>query len=321
MPDVVTLTMNPALDVSTSAEAVVPTDKVRCTAVQHDPGGGGINVARVVQILGGHALAVYPAGGPTGLMLEGLLERAGVPSRPVPISGVTRESFTIDERRSGLQYRFVLPGPGITAAERQACLKELARAAEGARIIVLSGSFPPGVSPDFVQDVADLSKRLGCPFVLDTSGEALRHIKFGAYLLKPSIRELRDWTGQELRHEAEQVEAARQLIDQGVTEVMAVSHGAEGALLVTADGHEKLAPIDVPIKSAVGAGDSMVGAICFGLVQGLDLRHAVRLGMAAGAATLMTPGTGLCRREDVERLYAERIAQEVIEPLKDVGSR
>ncbi|PVE23415.1 phosphofructokinase [Microvirga sp. KLBC 81] len=320
MPDIVTLTMNPALDVSTSAETVVPTDKVRCGAVQHDPGGGGINVARVVQTLGGHALAVFPAGGPTGLMLERLLGRAGVPSRHVTISGFTRESFTVDERRSGLQYRFVLPGPEISAAERQACLEELARAAEGARIIVLSGSFPPGLSHDFVQDVADLSKRLGCRFVLDTSGEALRHVKYGAYLLKPSIRELREWVGQELHSEAEQVEAARQLIDRGITEVMVVSQGAEGALLVTADGHEKLAPIEVPIKSAVGAGDSMVAAICFGLVQGLDLRHAIRLGMAAGAATLMTPGTGLCRREDVERLYAERIAQETIEPLRGVGS-
>lgn len=321
MPDIVTLTMNPALDVSTSAEAVVPTDKVRCGAVQHDPGGGGINVARVVATLGGHALAVYPAGGPTGLMLERLLERAGIPSRHVPIGGITRESFTIDERRSGLQYRFVLPGPEISAVEREACLEELARAAEGARIIVLSGSFPPGISPDFVQDVADLSQRLGCRFVLDTSGEALRHVKSGAYLLKPSIRELREWVRQELHSEAEQVEAARQLIEKGISEVMVVSQGGEGALLVTADGYEKLAPIEVPIRSAVGAGDSMVAAICFGLVQGLDLRHAVRLGMAAGAATLMTPGTGLCRREDVERLYAERIAQETIEPLKSEGNR
>ena len=103
--------------------------------------------------------------------------------------------------------------------------------------------------------------------------------------------------------QADQIAAARSLIAQGVSEVMVVSLGAKGALLVSAQEAEWLAPIAVPIRSAVGAGDSMVGAIVFGLTRGLDLHHAVRLGMAAGAATLMTPGTELCQREDVERLY------------------
>jgi len=313
--------MNPALDVSTSAEAVMPTDKIRCEAVQRDPGGGGINVARVVQTLGGRSLAVYPAGGPTGALLETLLERLDISSRRVPIQGTTRESFTINEHRSGLQYRFVLPGPEITPAERQVCLDGLAQAAKNARIIVFSGSLPPSITPDFVQEAADLARRLGCRFVLDTSGPALRHMKSGAYLIKPSLRELREWVGQELSSEAEQVEAAYNLINQGVSEIMIVSLGAEGALLVTREGYENLAPIQVPLCSAVGAGDSMVAAVCFGLVHGLDIRHAVRLGMAAGAATLMTPGTGLCRGDDVERLYAELKVSAPIGPLMAFGGR
>ena len=319
MPDIVTLTMNPTLDVSTSAEAVVPTDKVRCATPQSDPGGGGINVARVVRTLGGQALAVYPAGGPTGSLLTALLGQMDIPSRRVPIAGVTRESLTVNERKSGLQYRFVMPGPEIAPAERRSCLDELARAAEGARIVVLSGSLPPGISPEFVQAAADVSNSLGCRFVLDTSGEALRHVRSGAYLVKPSLRELREWVGLELRTEAEQIAAASGLVRQGAAQVILVSLGADGALLVTQEGYEKLAPIRVPVCSAVGAGDSMVGAVCFGLVQGLDLRHAVRLGMAAGAATLMTPGTGLCRREDVERLYAEQAALGPLEPLRTLG--
>lgn len=318
MPDIVTITLNPALDVSTSADAVVPTDKVRCGTVRHDPGGGGINVARVVQTLGGRALAVFPAGGPTGAMIEDLLDGMDIPARTIPIGGVTRESFTIDERRSGLQYRFVTPGPELNLAERRACLDEIARAAEGARMVVLSGSLPPGVSPDFVQETADLAKRVGARFVLDTSGEALRHVRSGAYLIKPSLRELREWLGRELGSEAEQVDGAYELIVRGVSEVMLVSLGADGALLVTSQGYERLPAIDVPVCSAVGAGDSMVAAVCFGLVQGLDLRSAVRLGMAAGAATLMTPGTGLCRREDVERLYAQQTASATIAPLKAI---
>lgn len=304
MPEIVTLTLNPALDIATSAEAVVPTEKVRCGPPRYDPGGGGVNVARVVRTLGGEALAVFPAGGPSGLALEELLQRDGVPHRRIPIKGVTRESFTVDETRSGQQYRFVLPGPTLSDEEQKACLETLAELAVGARFIVASGSLPPGVKPDFFQGVADLAQKLGARFILDTSGAALRETRRGVYLVKPSLRELRELIGRELHDETEQVAAAQELIAEGRSEVVVVSLGAKGALLVTAEGHEKLAPIEVPTKSAVGAGDSMVGAMTFGLARGMELGQAVRLGMAAGAATLMTPGTELCRREDVERLYA-----------------
>ena len=304
MPQVVTVTMNPALDIATSADAVHPTDKIRCGSPRYDPGGGGINVARVIRRLGGDALAVFPAGGAAGMALDALLDREHLLYCRVPISGTTRESFTVDELRSGQQYRFVLPGPTLTREEWRACLARLARLADGARFIVASGSLPPGVPADFFQQVADLAKRLGTRLVLDTSGDALRQTRSGAYLLKPSLRELREWVGRDLLDEAAQVAAARSLIAQGVGEVMVVSLGGKGALLVTAEEAERLAPINVPVRSAVGAGVSLVGAIVLGLTNGLDLRHAVRLGMAAGAATLMTPGTELCRREDVERLYA-----------------
>ncbi|MBF9234546.1 1-phosphofructokinase family hexose kinase [Microvirga sp. BT350] len=304
--------MNPALDIATSAEAVIPTEKMRCGPPRYDPGGGGINVARVVKILGGEAFAVFPAGGPAGLALEGLLERDGVPHQRIPIKGVTRESFTVDERRSGQQYRFVLPGPSLSGDEQRACLESLVEHVANARFIVASGSLPPEVKPDFFRGVADLAKRSGARFVLDTSGEALRQTRQGVYLLKPSLRELRECVGRELRSEAEQVEAAQELIADGRSEVIVISLGAQGALLVTAQGFQRLAPIDVPIRSAVGAGDSMVAAITLGLVRGLDLEHAVRFGMAAGAATLMTPGTELCRRDDVEKLYSNQFIRKAI---------
>jgi len=305
MPEIVTITMNPALDIATRADAVVPTDKVRCGPPRYDPGGGGINVARVVRTLGGDALAVFPAGGPAGDALDLLLDRDGVPHHRIPIKGVTRESFTVDERRSGQQYRFVLPGPELSEAERALCLETLARKAVDARFLVASGSLPPGVPADFYQKVADVARERGVHFILDTSGEALKQTKAGIYLLKPSIRELRERTGRDLRDEADQVAAARELIAEGVSRIVVVSLGSQGAILVTDESHEKLVPFDVPVCSAVGAGDSMVGAIALGLTRGMTLRDAVHLGMAAGAATLMTPGTELCRREDVERLYSD----------------
>ena len=177
MADIVTLTLNPALDVSTSTDVVRPTDKLRCEPPRYDPGGGGVNVARVVKVLLGDALAVFPSGGPAGATLCGLLDRDGIPHRAVPIQGMTRESFSVTEAGTGLQYRFVLPGPVLSSREQADCLERLADAAESARFIVASGSLPPGMPPDFFQRVSDLSGRLGAHFVLDTSGKALAAIR------------------------------------------------------------------------------------------------------------------------------------------------
>ena len=305
MPDIVAITMNPALDLSTSTEAVVLTHKLRCATPRYDPGGGAINVAREARTLGVDALAVFPAGGPTGRTLQELLNRSGIPHRLVPIAGQTRVSFTADEHRSGGQYRFVFPGPEVSEAEQQACLAVLAEAARGACFVVATGSLPPGVRPDFLQQVADVTQGLGARLLLDTSGDALSGVKSGVYLLKPSGRELREYAGRDLQRTDEQVEAARSLIETGVTEVVVVSLGSKGALLVTADEHKAFPALNVPVRSAVGAGDSMVAGIAVGLVRGYDLRKAVWLGTAAGAATLMTPGTEPCDRDDVERLFAE----------------
>jgi len=260
---------------------------------------------REARTLGVDALAVFPAGGPTGRTLQELLNRSGIPHRLVPIAGQTRVSFTADEHRSGGQYRFVFPGPEVSDAEQQACLAVLAEAARGARFVVATGSLPPGVRPDFLQQVADVTQGLGARLLLDTSGDALSGVKSGVYLLKPSGRELREYAGRDLQRTDEQVEAARSLIETGVTEVVVVSLGSKGALLVTADEHEAFPALNVPVRSAVGAGDSMVAGIAVGLVRGYDLRKAVWLGTAAGAATLMTPGTEPCDRDDVERLFAE----------------
>lgn len=305
MSRIVTLTLNPAMDLSTTAARVEPTRKLRCSLPHCDPGGGGINVARVVATLGGDALAVYPGGGPFGDLLERTLAGLGVPQRRVPIAGDTRESFTVDEGASGLQYRFVLPGPELSAVEQQACLDAIAALDPRPSWLVLSGSFPPGVAPMFFDQVVALAQRIGARLVLDCSGEALRHAgqRGGIHLLKPSLSELATLAGGKVEGVAAQEAALRELIGRGVAEVIVLSLGGEGAVLASKEGIERFAPLDVPVCSAVGAGDSMVGAMVLALSRGWSLPAAVRYGIAAGSATLMRPGTELCRAEDVERLY------------------
>jgi 6-phosphofructokinase 2 len=313
---IVTLTMNPALDINTSANVVRPTDKIRCAATRYDPGGGGINVARVATELGGSATAVFAAGGPTGDLVSRLVRAEGVAIHHVPIAEPTRESFTVNEDSTGKQYRFVLPGPRVTFVERVECLDQLRRAASSASFVVASGSLPPGVPPEFYQRVADICGELGVRLILDTSGSGLIHISSGVFVLKPSVRELRECVGRALITESEQIDAAEELIDRGVTGAVVVSLGSDGALLVTPELSQRFSAFSVPSVSGVGAGDAMVAAITVGLSRGWPLSRSVRYGIAAGTAMLMTPGTAVCRRTDVERLF-----DLVAEPADVRGSR
>jgi 6-phosphofructokinase 2 len=304
-PQIVTLTMNPALDITTSVGVVRPTDKLRCSATRYDPGGGGINVARIARVLGGSVCAVFPAGGSTGGMITTLLSDAGVPFRRVPIAGSTRESFTINETSTGQQYRFVLPGPQLTPPEQERCLDELRAAAASAEFVVASGSLPPGVPADFYQRVADICRDVGTLLILDTSGGGLQHISSGVFLLKASVRELRECVGRRLVTESEQLAAARELIESGRTQVVVVSLGSYGALLATRDANQRFSAIPMRAGSGVGAGDAMVAAITVGLNRGWSLSKSVGLGIAAGAAMLMTAGTAACERTDVEKLFEQ----------------
>lgn len=305
MPAIVTLTVNPALDIATATEIIVPSTKLRCEPPRYDPGGGGINVARAVRMLGGEALAVFPIGGASGEMIREFLAEEEVPQTAVAVPGITRESLAVVERQSGKQYRFLLPGPALGAADQQRLLDALAVQARGASFIVASGSLPPGVPTDFYTRVARLARNCGARFALDSSGEALTEAVGGVFLIKASLRELEQLRGAPVAGAAAQEHAARAIIDQGSCEVLVVSLGADGALLATQSVCQRFAAAPVAALSSIGAGDSMLAGILVALVRGWALADAVRFGVAAGAAALLRPGTELCRREDTERLYRE----------------
>jgi 6-phosphofructokinase 2 len=303
MPPIVTLTMNPALDIATETETIVPAHKLRCVAPHYDPGGGGINVARAVHHLGGEAIAVFPVGGLSGEMLCRLLADESVPHAAVAVGGLTRESFAVVERQSGQQYRFLLPGPHLMESDQARCLDELMAHLAGADFLVASGSLPPGCPTDFYASIGDLAQQHGARFVLDTSGPALAGAGRGTFLIKASLRELEELSGLVLRSEGDQETAARAVIARGCTEILVVSLGAEGALLAAGEEIRRLPAHPVAALSSIGAGDSMLAGIVLSLTRGWVLTEAVRFGMAAGAAALLRPGTELCRREDTDRLY------------------
>jgi len=311
MTDILTLTMNPALDLSTSTDKVVDTHKLRCAAPQYHPGGGGINVARVVHRLGGDCLALYPAGGATGQHLRRMLDEEQVRSHCVAIQGDTRESLSVHERSSGHEYRFVLPGPALSPREWQACLEFVRRMDTAPQYLVASGSLPPGVPVDFYAQLAQAAHARGSLLVLDTHGPALAAaLEEGVYLVKPSLRELREFTGEALEDEGQWLEAAQKLVREGRSRLVALSLGEQGALLVTADASLRATAVPVPVASTIGAGDSFAAGLVWALGHNSGLEESLRYAMAAGAAALLAPGTALCQPADVERLRASvRITQ------------
>ena len=304
MAPVLTLTLNPALDIHTTVPQLMFTDKMRCRTPRYDPGGGGVNVARAYAALGGTAEAVITSGGFVGEQLQALLGAEGITVHAAAVSGPTRESFTVTEEWSGQQYRFVLPGPDLTRDEEERCLQTVHSHIGRARYFVVSGSLPPGCSDDLFPHLARLATQHDCRLIVDTNGVALRLVT-DAYLIKPSLRELRECVDDTLIDKKSQVQAARDLITDGVSEIVVVSYGSNGAMVVTSDTAADIPSFDVPEGSGVGAGDNMVAAITYALDKGGNLSDAVRFGTAAGAATLLTPGTSPCNRADVDRLYAQ----------------
>lgn len=302
MPRITTLTLNPTIDLASEAAAVHPIRKIRTFAERQDPGGGGVNVARVVRELGGETLAVILAGGVTGRFLEELLDEGGIPRQTVPIAGRTRISQTVLDRSTGQEYRFVAEGPRVAEAEWQAALAALAALREG--WLVASGSLAPGVPEDFYARLSARAREAGLRFVVDTSGAALRATleAGGITLIKPSLGEFETLIGRKLPEAAAQEQAALELVRSGKVEMVALTLGRDGAMLATAEGTLRLPALEVEVRGAVGAGDSFLAAMTLALARGRTPRDAFAWGVAAGAAAVSNAGTAHPGRAEVASL-------------------
>ena len=303
MPSIITITFNPAIDKSTSVAALIPEKKLKCTEPVYEPGGGGINVARAIKKLGGEATAVYPAGGYTSKAFTDLLTNESVASIVIETADYTRENLIVSEIASNQQYRFGMPGPHIREHEWKECLMAIENIND-VEYIVASGSLPKGVPADIFARIAMIAKKKKAKLIVDTSGEALKHaVNEGVYLIKPNLGELSSLVGKEELNIELVDDVARTVINKGNCEVVVVSMGTAGAMLVTKKMAQQIIPPAVIRKSTVGAGDSMVAGMVLSLSKNKSLLETVQYGVACGTAATMNPGTELCRLEDVEHLY------------------
>jgi len=299
---IITLTVNPAIDKSTKFSGLVAEQKIRCEEPRFDAGGGGINVSKAIARLGGKSLAVFTAGGSSGQLLEDLVKQESIDYQVVKTKNWTRESFTAVDSLTNLQYRFGMPGSEIFCIESD----EILRTIEQLRpdYLVASGSLPPKIGNDFYEKVAAVSRKNGSKLIIDTSGEPLRFaIDGGVYLLKPNVSELAKLVGVEALEMDEVDDAAREIINKGGCEIVVVSLGSQGAMLVTKDFCEHISAPPVQKKSTVGAGDSMVGGMVWALSQGKSLQEMLRWGVACGSAATMNEGTQLFKIEDAKKLF------------------
>ena len=305
MDRIATLTFSPSLDSATTTPRIYPEGKLRCSAPRFEPGGGGINVARAIRRLGGNSLAIYPAGGATGEHLTGLLQAEGVEVDVESTADWTRQNLHVLAEQSNEQFRFVMPGAVLTPQELHGLRMKVA-ALPPETILVISGSLPPGMEVVDLLEVIRFARDKGLRCVVDTSGPALAAaVKEGGLLLiKPNLAELAELTGLTLEEPEAIVVSAQGLIAQGASHYVVVSLGPQGAMAVSSKMSVHITPPPVKKLSTVGAGDSMVGAMCLKLAAGATLGEVVRFGVAAGTAATLRHGTQLCDPQETARLLS-----------------
>lgn len=305
MPEVIlTITLNPAVDKSSTTQNIQPEKKIRCTLPVYEPGGGGINVSRGLARLGIASVALFPYGGRTGQLLNDLLQKEKIDTHPVRISTETRENFIITDTSNNNQFRFGMPGEKISEQEAKDLYDAVFNTVPFPTIAVISGSLPEGISPVWLQNLIKELKSKNVKIVADTSGEALSEtLNEGVYLIKPNLGELSRLTGKEELDNESADEAAKQLVKEGKAEIVVVSMGPQGAYLVTKNETIHIPAPSVKKLSTVGAGDSMVAGMVSVIAGGGSLTEMGRMGVACGTAATMSTGTGLFTKENADKLY------------------
>lgn len=299
---IITLTLNPSLDKSTHFTGLIAEQKIRCEKPRYDAGGGGINVSKAIAKLEGNSLCIHTSGGSAGIMLEEIILKDGIENKVIPTQNWTRENFIAFENTTKAQYRFGFPGNELLEDEKQNVIETIKEI--NTKYLVLSGSLNEGLPTDFYQTIAEIAKAMGIKVIVDTSGEPLRKVlEKGVYLIKPNIGELAKLIGVERLELSEAEKAAKTLIENGAAEIVVVSLGTQGAILVSKEQIEFVKAPKVTKKSTVGAGDSMVGGMVWALSQNKTLKEVIQWGVSCGTAATMNEGTQLFKKEDAMWLF------------------
>lgn len=300
---ILTATLNPCIDKSSSVDQLQPEAKLRCAELVHEPGGGGINVSKALKKLETASVALFPSGGHNGNMLCSLLREEEIEFHAVDTKVETRENWIVLDTSKNDQYRFTFPGREVQEETIITLIDQIRNFSPA--YVVASGSLPPGLPDYFYGLIVKQAKSIGAKAIIDTSGPALQALKGkGAFLIKPNLAELSKMLNTEKLNGNEVDDAAQQAVMDGYAELIAVSMGPDGAWLVGKDEKHFAAAPKVKKQSTVGAGDSMVAGMTYMLQQNRSLKEVISFGVACGSAATMNEGTQLFHKADAERLFA-----------------
>ncbi len=305
MKHIVTITLNPAIDKSTVVDEMKPEKKLKCNNPKFEPGGGGVNISRVLQRLNNKATTIYFEGGYSGKFFTQLIKIEKIEKIAIEIKNNTRENFIVFDQKNNLQYRFGMPGPKIHDKEALILMKTIEQL-ENVDYLIVSGSMPIGIDDDFIQKIAKIAQNKKAKFIVDTSGDSLKKcLKENVFLIKPNLNELAYIAGLNEISIQEIPKVTKQIIARGKCEAICVSLGAKGAMLITKENAYNIVPPKVNAMSTVGAGDSMLAGIVHKLSMGEDLLSAAKYGVSCGTAATLNPGTELCHLTDAEIIYKQ----------------
>ncbi len=300
---ITTICLNPALDRTVTVDSLIPGSVNRIRTARTDVGGKGVNVAIVCRRLGLESQVVGCAGVEGSSKLRKALTSEQVGCFFHTVEGAVRVNTKIVARDGSPVTELNEPGPTLSAEDLDVFFDLVTERSRGSDYVVLTGSLPPGCPPDIYRRLIEILAPIPC--VLDVSGPALLEgVKAKPFLIKPNHHELAESLGRELRSMADIQNAAKLFLDAGVQHVI-VSMGKDGALYVGHEGAYCAPEVPVTVRSTVGAGDSLVGGLLYGLKEHGSLLEALRAGAAAGTASVMTEGTQLISRDDFMRLLSQ----------------
>jgi 6-phosphofructokinase 2 len=306
---VYTVTLNPALDRTLQVESLVPGQSTRIRSEARYAGGKGIDVSRALREMGSVNVALGLVGGFDGKELEGRLLLSGVACRFTHIANETRTNIIIQDESNGTETALLARGPEVQPAELMDFLDALERSPD-MDYLVISGSLPPGLTPEVYSRMITIGNERGARVVLDTAGAALRQsIRARPTVIKPNRSELAELAGRPLPDAGAISEYVMGLLD--LVSIVLASLGPEGMIMATKNEVLHARPPKVPVKSTVGAGDCAVAGFVHGMAMGESNVDALRRAVAAGTAATLNAGTGLCRCVDIDDLLPQVAVEEV----------
>lgn len=298
--NIITLTINPALDKSAKVDGLLPTQKLKCHSIAYQPGGGGINVSRMLNRLDEKTHCIMTSGGDTGTYLCELLLKEGINPESLAVKSWTRENLSVVDTQTNLQYRFGMPSNGLQTVELAEIKSMLDKWLHPSDILVLSGSLPENVPIDYYATLIKHVSSKNIKIVIDTSGPALTEaLKETIFLVKPNQRELAQLAGKEFLSSTEQEAFALEMVTSGKAQYVVVSLGARGAFMASTAGIVYQSTPSVSVKSTIGAGDSMVAGLIYGIKNDFAVQDILKWGVACGVATTMNEGTNLANKSNV----------------------